>query len=297
MSADYVLITPARNEEEHIEKTILSVISQDLLPKKWVIVSDASTDATDRIIQDYSSGHDWIEFVRMPHEHKQSFGSKVDCFNAGYQIVLDQQFSFIGNIDGDISFDSSFFSFLIAKLQENTNLGIVGAPFIEDGYDSDKDSFTEPEHVAGACQLFRRKCFEHIGGYRRIEGGGIDWVAVKMARMHGWETRTFYEKHFFHHHVMGTKDSNILAMKFRYGKKDYSFGNHPLWEFLRAGYQMTRKPYLIGGGLLLLGYLMECVFRAQRPIPDDIVRFHRAEQMRRLSALLGWSRATSTPQT
>ena len=35
----YVLITPARNEEVNIEKTIQSMISQTILPIKWVIVN------------------------------------------------------------------------------------------------------------------------------------------------------------------------------------------------------------------------------------------------------------------
>ena len=47
----YVLITSARNEEAYIEKTIKSVISQTILPKKWVMVSDGSTDRTEEIIQ------------------------------------------------------------------------------------------------------------------------------------------------------------------------------------------------------------------------------------------------------
>jgi hypothetical protein len=40
MNIDYVLVTPARNEERFIEKTIRSVIVQTVLPKKWIIVSD-----------------------------------------------------------------------------------------------------------------------------------------------------------------------------------------------------------------------------------------------------------------
>ena len=62
----YVLITPARNEEAYIEKTIRSVISQTVLPKKWVIVSDGSTDQTDDIVKKYVSKNTWMELVRMP---------------------------------------------------------------------------------------------------------------------------------------------------------------------------------------------------------------------------------------
>ena len=53
----YVLMTAAYNEEAFIEKTITSVLEQTLLPKKWVIVSDNSTDGTDAIIDRYAKQH------------------------------------------------------------------------------------------------------------------------------------------------------------------------------------------------------------------------------------------------
>ena len=42
-SLNYVLVTPARNERQYIERAILSVIAQTIPPSRWVIVSDGST--------------------------------------------------------------------------------------------------------------------------------------------------------------------------------------------------------------------------------------------------------------
>ena len=39
----FVLVTPAHNEEALIKKTIESVISQTILPMRWVIVDDRNT--------------------------------------------------------------------------------------------------------------------------------------------------------------------------------------------------------------------------------------------------------------
>ena len=61
---DYILITPAYNEEVYLEKTIHSVIAQAHLPKKWVIVSDGSTDRTDAIATNYAVKYRFIEFIR-----------------------------------------------------------------------------------------------------------------------------------------------------------------------------------------------------------------------------------------
>jgi poly-beta-1,6-N-acetyl-D-glucosamine synthase len=281
----YILITPARNEEANIGRTIESVISQTVLPEKWVIVSDGSTDATDKIVKRYLPGNPWIEFIRMPEHRDRQFAAKVQCFNAGYERVKALEFDIIGNLDADISFGTDYFEFLISKISSDSNLGVAGTPFVENGRSYDY-RFTNIEHVSGACQLFRRKCFEQIGGYLPIKGGGIDWVAVTTARMKGWKTRTFTEKTCTHHRKMGTGNSRHIATWFRQGVKDHFLGNHPLWEMFRGFYQMTKPPFLVGGTFLLCGFAWAWFKRTGRPISKELVRFVRKEQMQRLKTSL-----------
>ena len=282
MSYAYVLITPARNEEAFIENTIRSVISQTILPKKWVIVSDGSTDRTDEIVKKYLPYHPWIELIRMPVHGDRQFAAKVHSFNAGYERVKKMQYDIIGNIDGDISFGQDYFEFLLGKFVENAHLGVAGTAFIEGSSVLYNYNFTNIEHVSGQCQIFRRECFEEIGGYIPFKEGGIDWTAVTTARMKGWNTRTFTEKTFTHHRKMGTGSSSTLQTWFKHGRKDYFLGGHPLWQFFRASYQMTKKPYVIGGALLLMGYTWAWISRTQRPISRELMKFHRGEQMIRL---------------
>ena len=73
----YVLITPARNEAAFIEKTIESVIQQTVLPTKWVIVDDGSTDSTAAIVSRYLERNPWIELVQRPVRLDRSFAGKV----------------------------------------------------------------------------------------------------------------------------------------------------------------------------------------------------------------------------
>src|SRR5271170_5401549 len=161
----YVLVTPARNEAEHIELTIRSVMMQTVRPIKWVIVSDGSTDETDNIVSKYAVENPWIELVRMPERRERNFAGKVHAFNAGYAKVKHLEYDVIGSLDADISFDEDYFSFLLRKLAEDSSLGLVGTPF-KDGPSPIYDyRFTNIEHVSGACQLFRRECFEDVGGY------------------------------------------------------------------------------------------------------------------------------------
>lgn len=284
----YALVTPARNEEAYIGRTIRSVVAQTILPTKWIIVSDGSTDRTDDIVKAYLEENPWIELLRMPERRDRQFAAKVNCFNAGYAKLKDHQYQYdvIGNLDADISFDVDYFEFLLEKFRQIPELGVAGTPFVEDRYSSVDDSFEGDTHVAGGCQLFRRECFNEIGGYVPHKSGGIDWIAVTTARMKGWKTISFRGKFFHHYRRLGTAESHSLGSFFRYGMKDYYLGGHPLWELFRVMYQMTRKPLIIGGVAVLSGYSFAFMRRMDRPVSRALIRFHRREQMGKLKMIL-----------
>ena len=282
----YVLITPARNEEAHIEMTIKSMVSQTVLPIKWVIVNDGSSDSTDDIVKKYLVEYDWMDLVQMPQSKARNFAGKVYAFNAGYEIVRNLEFDIIGNLDADISFEEDHFEYILNEFAQNPSLGVAGTAFIEGSSVAYDYAVVNIEHVSGQCQLFRRKCFEDIGGYSPIKGGGVDWTAVTTARMRGWQTRTFQERKFVHHRLMGTGMGSHLGSRFRFGKQDYYLGSHPLWELIRCLYQVTKKPYLLGGLFLLCGYLWAGLCRVERPISSELLEFRRKEQMHRLKKLL-----------
>jgi biofilm PGA synthesis N-glycosyltransferase PgaC len=283
----YVLITPARNEGKYIRLTLESMAAQTYPPLRWVIVSDGSTDKTDEIVSEFTRTNNWIELVRLPEGRDRSFAAKVTAFNAGFDRVKDLQFDVIGSLDADISFEPDYFEFLLDRFAAFPRLGVGGTPFVEHGTHYDY-RFTNVEHVSGACQMFRRECFADIGGYIPIRGGGIDWTAVTTARMKGWQTRTFTEKTCLHHRPMGTGNGSRLGGFFRHGQKDYYLGGHPVWQMARCAYQITRSPYVVGGAALLGGYVWAALSRRDRPIPQELIAFHRREQMTRLrSAFLG----------
>lgn len=280
----YVLITPARNEAGFIGDTIRSVVIQTARPLKWVIVSDGSTDGTDEIVKRFIPDNPWIELVRMPERRDRHFAAKVGCFNAGYERLRGSTYEVIGNLDADISFEQGYLEFLVRKFAEDSRLGVAGTPFLE-GTGSYDYRFTSAEHVSGACQLFRRECFEEIGGYKPIKGGGIDWVAVTTARMKGWKTRTFTEMVCHHHRPMGTASSGKLLAWYKLGRQDYYLGGHPFWQFLRSCLQMKNKPYVFGGIFLFLGFAWAFISRTERQVDADLVAFHQREQMQRLRGL------------
>jgi glycosyltransferase involved in cell wall biosynthesis len=280
-----VLITPARDEAQFIELTIKSVIAQTVRPLRWVIVSDGSTDGTDEIVKKYAADHSWIELLRMPERRERHFGGKAVAFNSGYAKVKALPYEVIGNLDGDLSFDENYFSFLLGKLVEDTALGLVGTPFKGATSNQTYDfNIVGLDHVSGACQLFRRECFEEIGGYIPVKLGGVDFIALITARMKGWKTRTFTEQACLHHREMGTAEQGKMKAVFKNGIKDYAFGGHPVWEFFRVLYQMKSRP--LGGLVLGAGYGWALLRRIERPIPTEVVAFRRQEQMQRLRGII-----------
>ena len=288
----YVLVTPARNEAALIEQTIRSVLAQSVLPRKWIIVSDGSTDGTDEIVQRYARERDWIELLRLPGRPDRHFAAKAHAFNAGYSSLVTRhsslRFDLIGNLDADITFGPDYFEFLLQKFSANPLLGVAGTPFVEDHDRLDQHSyahqFANSTHVSGACQMFRSECFEEVGGYTPVKAGAIDWVAVTTARMKGWQTRTFTEKVCFHHRKLGVGSGSPgkLRMRFHYGRKAYLVGGHPLWEFLRGLFRMSEKPFLLGSLWFIAGYAWAALRRSERAVSRELMQFHRAEQIARL---------------
>ena len=282
----FVLITPARNEERNIERTMESVVRQSSRPLRWVIVDDGSTDRTSEIVAAYAAKYPWIELVRRPARTDRSFAGKAHAVNAGLERVRELTFEVMGNLDADVSFAPDYMEFVVGKFATDPRLGVAGTPFTEDGYDSTRDSFEGENYVAGPCQLFRYRCFQEIGGYVANRAGGVDWIAVMTARMKGWNVRAYPEKRFHHHRTMGTAERGALSALFSYGEKDYYLGGSPIWQLFRVTYRMAKKPFIGGGLALLSGYTWAALRRIERPVSPELMRFHRRDQMKKLRGVL-----------
>jgi len=286
----YVLISAVRNEEALIRNTLESICAQSVLPECWVIVDDGSIDRTPDIVGGYSQRYPWIQLLRRPRRPangERSFAAKAEAVHAGYARVQSLDFEVVGNLDADVSFDHDYLSFLVGKFAQDSKLGVAGTPFLEDGYDSARDSFEGANHVAGGVQLFRRQCFDDVGQYVPNHAGGIDWVAVTTARMKGWKTQSFPEKRFKHHRALGTASRGMLAAFFAHGQKDYYLGGAPTWQLFRVGYRSLKRPFIVGGLAVALGYSWAAIRGTPRAVSPELMRFHRGEQWIKLKAIIG----------
>jgi len=287
MKNKYVIITPARNEEVYIEKTIKSVIYQTVKPIKWVIVSNDSIDRTEDIVSGYSSVYDFIHLLILRGNENYNFSSKAHAFNMGYKYLKGIQYEYIANVDADVAFKSHYFECILEKFQYNSNLGIAGGWIHESKNGIHyRERFGNSKHsVPGATQIFRRQCFEMIGSYIPLDMGGEDSTAEVMARMKGWDTESFEDLKVFHHRKTGTVRRNIYFARYRQGIAHYCVGNHPFYELLKAIKRINERPYVIGSFLRVFGYLMALLYRKKSNISADVIQYRKKEQMIRIKSL------------
>ncbi len=282
----YALITPARNEEAYIEKTIQSVISQTMLPEKWVIVSDGSIDRTDKIVNQYAAQYDFIQLLHLETDCNRNFGSKVNAFNAGYEKLKDTKYDFIGCLDADISFEKNYYEKILLKFSQNPKMGIGGGIILDlhDGKIHKRQ--TNFNSVGCAVQLFRRQCFEEIGGYIPLKIGGEDAAAEAMARMHGWEVKSIPEMKVLHFRRTGTEGRGIYRARFLNGVEEYLLGYHPLFQMAKCFSRVKERPYLIGSFLRMCGYYWSWCRRYNRLVSTEFVTYLRREQMQKIWSIL-----------
>ncbi|MBI5644308.1 MAG: glycosyltransferase family 2 protein [Deltaproteobacteria bacterium] len=283
MGRCYVLITPARNEERFIEHTIRSVVSQTVRPAEWVIVSDRSTDRTDEIVNRYSREYGFIRLLRVDGDEQRNFGSKALAFTKGYLALSHTGYEFIGNLDADVTLGPDYYEDVICNFNSSPRLGIAGGIILElagGRYEPQNNSL---DSVAGAIQLFRRDCFEEIGGYLPISTGGIDSAAEISARMHGWKVRTFEHLKVYHHRLVSSGRGSVARSRFRHGITHYLLGYHPLFELVKCAYRFTERPFALGSTITLAGFTWAAIMRYERPVSEEFVKYLRREQAGRAS--------------
>lgn len=284
MPLSYVLMTSARNESKYIEGTLNSVISQNILPQKWVVISDGSTDGTDEIIQKYASNYSFIQYVRSEPNLERNFASKVFALQIALNIFKNVEYDIIGNLDADITFESNYFVEVLKRFENDHKLGVVGGvAYEEHGGKIVPLEYSFDMNVLGANQNFRKTCFEQIGGYRPLLRGGEDALADLMARMYEWKVRSFPELRLMHHRPMGVGEGHLLKAKYGLGRLDYSFGYHPLYEIVKCISRLKERPFLTGSMARLLGYSIAAIKRESLAIPQEAATFLRKEQLNRLN--------------
>jgi len=280
----YVIVSPVRNEEQFIEKTIKSVISQTVKPGEWIIVNDGSTDNTAQIVKKYTSQYDWIKLLnRKNRGFRKVGGGVIEAFNEGYGFIKNYNFDFVVILDCDLSFERDYFERIFWEFSKDEKIGIVSGVYFEKHRGKFKKTTMPKYHAAGASKVYKKECFDAIGGL--VPSLGWDTLDLIRAQMNGWKTKYLDNVCFTHHKIEGS-GMGLLKTRFLLGKNSFIVGSNPLFYLLRCAYRLKTKPYIIGGVVMFLGFFISFLRKEQLIVSKAEKNFYRQQQKRRLSGLL-----------
>lgn len=282
---NYIIITPAYNEGKYIQETIATVLAQTLKPALWVIVDDGSTDQTAEIVKRYAAEYSWINYVYRAKRAGQSYyASNVYAIQEGINNLQNINYDFLAILDADIALPPDYYNKIQEAFLSDLRLGVVsgncadkiGGKLIKHLYDR--------RSCAKAIMVFKRECYEQIGGFIPLKYGGEDTCSCFMARMAGWKTWAFYELLVIHNKPLGTGPSkNILKIRFRQGVGEYYLGSHSLFVLLKSLRRCIKEsPFGIGGIMRLAGFVYAHFLREKRQISECLVRYIQKEQLGRI---------------
>jgi glycosyltransferase involved in cell wall biosynthesis len=255
MEHQFVLITAAKNEESYIGEAMRSVLRQTVRPAAWFIVDDGSSDNTAGIVREFAEKAAWIHLCSSRERGGRNFGSQYKAIQSGYELAHAIPFSFIGVQDADIAPEKpEYYETMLQAFTSNPRLGIAGGYIYERSRGLWKSRKSNaPDSVAGGVQMFRKECFEKIGGYTPLPLGGSDWLAQINARIAGWDVQAFPSLAVFHFRPTSSAGGRLRG-HFRMGLMDASFGSNPAFEILKCSRRIGASPPLLGAALRLAGY-------------------------------------------
>ena len=283
IDARYVLVTAAYNEAGFIEQAIDSVAAQTILPLRWIIVSDGSTDETDDIVKAATVKHGFIECLRI--ERPGQRGLAIDRVSrgiasavaAGMEKLGPFEYEYVGKLDADVTLEPQFFEKVMALMNADSHLGLAGGGIHNVGAPG---GFLKREFVGGPVRVFRKDCWEQIGGL--LAAGHEDVTSAASARMKGWKVRCFPEIKAYQHGVPKNTAREKIPVCFRMGQMDFVMGGLLRFELARCGARALKPPFVVAGCSMLLGYLWSWARGMKIELPVELVEFMRAEQKQRL---------------
>ncbi len=279
----YVIISPVRDEQQFVEQMIQSVAQQTIRPTEWILVDDGSTDRTAAIIDQCARKYSWIRTVHRPNRgFRKSGGGVVEAFRDGYSALRFQEWDFIVKLDGDLILGEQYFQLCLERFRKDCRLGIGGGMISSIRNGNQEFEECPRFHVRGATKIYRRKCWEDIGGL--LQAPGWDTVDELKAQMLGWKSESFEEIRIVQQRPTG-RSNGLWTDLLKNGQARYVAGYHPLFLLASCTRRLMRRPYLIGSVGLLWGFLFAYIRRIPQVNDPALIAYVRHQQLRRLFGL------------
>jgi poly-beta-1,6-N-acetyl-D-glucosamine synthase len=279
---NYVVISPVRNEAAYLPETIRCMAAQSVRPKQWVVVDDGSTDGTGRIIETAAAQYPWIRIVyRTDRGFRQAGGGVIEAFYDGFGHIAELSWEFLVKFDGDLSFSSDYFERCLERFDSNPKLGVGGGTICNQVNGAlEPESKIDPAfHVRGATKIYRRACWEAIGGLLRQPGW--DTLDEVKANMLGWITSTFPDVKLLHNRPAG-RAYGTWSNWVKNGLANYIAGYHPLFMAVKCLKRTGKRPLVTAALGLACGFLSGYWKGVPRVNDPALIKYFRRHQLRRL---------------
>jgi len=262
----YSIITPIKNEEEYIEAAIKSVLAQKILPQKWIIIDDASSDNTVKVISSYLSENEFIELISAPEINIKEISARIaKLLNIGYELLKDKP-PLLLKLDADVFLPCEYSEFFVSEFSNNPKLGIASGCV---DYKGTKEKNHDYSLTRGAAKFYRKNCFQEIG--QAYLSRGWDTIDNYAAQSLGWETKK-YDIYFKHNKEEGKKSGSIML---RYWTGLYN-GRVPYYLpyfIFKIIYYTFSQPIIFGSLIELIGYFKARFFERKKPFPRNVSKY------------------------
>lgn len=282
----YIVITPARNEAEYLPETIRSMAAQTVKPIEWVIVNDGSSDGTRELIEAAAAEHPWITAIHNQPQCESGVrgdraiaAKEIVAFHKGMACLRQwESWDFLVKLDADVGFAPDYFARCLDEFEKDPSLGLGGGTVVNKVLHGFETESHPSFHVRGATKIYRRRCWEEMGGIPATAGWDtLDEVKANRLR---WKTRTFPSIEIVHYRATGAANG-AWKNGIKNGRWSYQIGYHPMYLLLRSGRQLLRRPYLTGAIALVAGYCQAGIQGAER-LNEELARYVWEQQWNRM---------------
>lgn len=278
MEQRLLVVSPVHNEAEHIERVALAIAAQRRRPDAWIVVDDASSDDTPRLLRALEQELDFLTVLQAPvvaaGDDRLADAVEVRAFNYGLHSVDWRSFTHVAKLDGDIELPPDWYETLLARFQADPTLGIACGQLVEFVGGSERIVAIPEHHVHGALKLYSLDCLLEIGGLQT--NMAFDTIDEAYARMHGWTTHSFPDPIAIHHRPCATR-GGVLRGRARHGTSAYIAHQSLPWVAARALKVGSARPIAIGGAAFLYGYVRAAATGTARVEDPALRRFVRRE--------------------
>lgn len=277
LSKNYIVVTACKDEGNNLSNLIQSVVEQTVRPVLWVIIDDGSMDKTPEIIKEVVEKHNWIKSIRL-NSSKRDLGLHLaNILNKGFDFAFDYckknriEYGYLGNVDGDLTLEHTFFENLIKEFEKDPKLGIASGGTKHIIGNRRVPANLQEDEPSGGHMLIRRECFEDCGGIPFSYA--TDSVLKAKAKIRGWSTKRFEENIAMEIRDVRSAEGYWKGFKHS-GEESYYLNLHPIHVIVKSLRYSFRRPWYMGIAYLI-GYLSSYIRRGKQINDEEVKRYFR----------------------